>query len=107
MLATSFLHESFYIHAFQGLNRQFIVVSSFRLITVIIFRLVQTWYWLIMRLINRVMSHSGLQRDILAFYKQVLRKAQTQPPEIRKCIEDYAKREFRKNVVHVSCCSPF
>ena len=44
------------------------------------------------------MSHSGLQRDILAFYKQVLRKAQTQPPEIRKCIEDYAKREFRKNV---------
>lgn len=42
--------------------------------------------------------HSGIQKDILAFYKMVLRKAQTQPPEIRKCIEDYARREFRKNV---------
>lgn len=44
------------------------------------------------------MIHSGLQRDILAFYKMVLRKAQTQPPEIRKCIEDYARKEFRRNV---------
>ena len=44
------------------------------------------------------MPHSGLQRDILAFYKLVLRKAQTQPPEVRKAIEDYAKSEFRKNV---------
>lgn len=45
------------------------------------------------------MSHSGLQRDILAFYKMVLRKAQQQPPEMRKCIEDYARSEFRKNVL--------
>lgn len=44
------------------------------------------------------MIHSGLQRDILAFYKMVLRKAQTQPPEIRRCIEDYARKEFRRNV---------
>ena len=44
------------------------------------------------------MPHSGLQRDILAFYKLVLRKAQAQPPEVRKAIEDYARSEFRKNV---------
>ena len=46
------------------------------------------------------MPHSGLQRDILAFYKMVLRKAQQQPPEMRKCIEDYARSEFRKNVLN-------
>lgn len=44
------------------------------------------------------MSHSGIQKDILAFYKMVLRKAQQQPPELRKSIEEYAKSEFRKNV---------
>ncbi|KAM7456326.1 hypothetical protein BLSTO_02911 [Blastocystis sp. subtype 1] len=47
------------------------------------------------------MSHSGLQRDILSFYKMVLRKAQQQPPEMRKCIEDYARSEFRKNAYSV------
>ena len=44
------------------------------------------------------MPHSGIQKDILAFYKMVLRKAQQQPPELRKSIEEYAKSEFRKNV---------
>lgn len=45
------------------------------------------------------MPHSGLQRDILAFYKLVLRKAQQQTPEVRRAIEDYARSEFRKNVL--------
>ena len=60
-------------------------------------------FWALKRLLSEkgsehTMSHSGLQRDILAFYKMVLRKAQQQPPEMRKCIEDYARSEFRKNV---------
>ena len=41
---------------------------------------------------------SGLQRDVLALYRQCLRAARKKPAESRPNFESFARREFDKNL---------
>lgn len=42
--------------------------------------------------------YSGLQKDVLALYRNCLRAARTKPSETRPNFENYARREFQRNV---------
>jgi succinate dehydrogenase assembly factor 1 len=41
---------------------------------------------------------SGLQRDVLALYRQCLRAARTKPSDKRPHFERFARHEFDKNI---------
>lgn len=41
---------------------------------------------------------SGLQRDVLALYRQCLRAARRKPIDTRPNFEAFARREFAKNI---------
>ncbi|KAF2499160.1 hypothetical protein BU16DRAFT_454250 [Lophium mytilinum] len=41
---------------------------------------------------------SGLQRDVLALYRQCLRAARAKPAETRKNFEDFTRKEFREHI---------
>ncbi|KAF2134149.1 hypothetical protein P153DRAFT_363134 [Dothidotthia symphoricarpi CBS 119687] len=41
---------------------------------------------------------SGLQRDVLSFYRQCLRAVREKPSDTRPHFRDFARGEFRKNI---------
>ena len=41
---------------------------------------------------------SGLQKDVLALYRQCLRAARVKPSDTRPNFEAFARREFEKNL---------
>lgn len=41
---------------------------------------------------------SGLQRDVLALYRQCLRAARAKPAQTRPNFEAFARREFERNM---------